>query len=228
LDDDNVIGTLEKLKKEAAEVTLKVLETDGVMQDVEQTTAVYSPLAHMCSSIFFIMEQLNQLHHFYQFSLDFFSDIFNYVLHENPALATVKDYDERLAILTRDLFTVSFKRASLALLNDDRITFAMLLGQIKIRGSPSQLDEAEYDFFLSKDAHLQGEIKAELTEDQRNERIQEFSKIPVFKHLVAHIDTNPDVWTKFWSDSMPELHVPMFWDASDIPGKSFFFLCIVC
>ncbi|KAK3828336.1 MAG: dynein heavy chain [Benniella sp.] len=218
LDDDNVIGTLEKLKKEAAEVTLKVQETDGVMQDVEQTTAVYSPLAHMCSSIFFIMEQLNQLHHFYQFSLDFFSDIFNYVLHENPALAAVKDYDQRLAILTRDLFIVSYKRASLALLNDDRITFAMLLSQIKVRGSPSQLDEAEYDFFLSKDTHLQGEIKAELTEDQRNERIQEFSKIAVFKHLVAHIDTNPDVWTKFWSDSMPELHVPMFWDASDIPA----------
>ncbi|KAF9983125.1 Cytoplasmic dynein 1 heavy chain 1, partial [Modicella reniformis] len=217
LDDDNVIGTLEKLKREAAEVTQKVQETDGVMQDVEQTTAVYSPLAHSCSSIFFVMEQLNQLHHFYQFSLDFFSEIFNFVLHDNPALNTVKDYDQRLEILTRDLFTVSYKRASLALLHDDHITFAMLLGQIKVRGTVSQLDEAEYDFFLSRDPHLEKEVKtAGFTEEQKAERIQEFSKLAIFRNMGTHIDNNPDVWNKFWDDSKAELHVPIFWEPSEV------------
>ncbi|KAI8361054.1 dynein heavy chain [Mortierella sp. GBAus27b] len=216
LDDDNVIGTLEKLKKEAAEVTLKVQETDGVMQEVEQTTAVYSPLANACSSIFFVMEQLNQIHHFYQFSLDFFSDIFNFILHDNPALSAVKDYDQRLEILTRDLFSVSYKRASLALLHDDHIAFAMLLGQVKVRGSPSQADEAEYDFFLAKDTHLSGgDVKAEFTEDQRAERIEEFSKLPVFKNIAMHVANNGDDWAKFWNDSKPELHVPEFWDATN-------------
>ncbi|KAG0320600.1 hypothetical protein BGZ99_004425, partial [Dissophora globulifera] len=206
LDDDKVIDTLETLKREAADVTRKVEETEGVMQEVEQTTAIYSPLAQSCSSIFFVMEQLNRLHHFYQFSLDFFSDIFNFVLHDNPALDSVKDYGQRLDILTRDLFSVSYRRASRALLHDDHIAFAMLLTQIKVRGSPSQADEAEYDFWLSPDSNPTGEITAAFTEEQRAARTDEFSKMITFKGMPEHIGSHPDEWNKFWSDPKAELH----------------------
>ncbi|KAF9336730.1 hypothetical protein BG006_007626 [Podila minutissima] len=218
LDDDKVIGTLETLKREAADVTRKVEETEGVMQEVEQTTAIYTPLAHSCSSIFFVMEQLNRVHHFYQFSLDFFSDIFNYVLHENPNLNGVKDYDQRLDILTRDLFSVSYRRASRALLHDDHIAFAMLLTQIKVRGTASQADEQEYDFLLSPDSNPQGEITAEFTEEQRVSRMLEFSKLSSFQGLPDSVSTNPEPWTKFWNDSKPETCVPVFWDppAADV------------
>ncbi|KAF9140779.1 hypothetical protein BGX30_005985 [Mortierella sp. GBA39] len=215
LDDDKVIGTLETLKREAADVTRKVEETDGVMQDVEQTTAIYTPLAHSCSSIFFVMEQLNRLHHFYQFSLDFFSDIFNFVLHDNPALNGIKDHGQRLDILTRDLFSVSYRRASRALLHDDHITFAMLLTQIKVRGTPSQADESEYDFLLSPDSNPTGEITAALTEEQRVSRMHDFSKLVAFKGMPDHISNNPEVWSKFWSDSRAEAHVPIFWETSE-------------
>ncbi|KAI7825176.1 dynein heavy chain [Gamsiella multidivaricata] len=216
LDDDKVIGTLETLKREAADVTRKVEETEGVMQEVEQTTAIYTPLAHSCSSIFFVMEQLNRLHHFYQFSLDFFSDIFNFVLHENPELNGVKDYGQRLDILTRDLFNVSYRRASRALLHDDHITFAMLLSQIKIRGTSSQADETEYDFLLSADSNPKGEVTAEFTEEQRAERMDEFSKLATFKDMPAHIASNPDAWAKVWNDSKAEVHVPVFWEPSQV------------
>ncbi|KAF9922924.1 hypothetical protein FBU30_006961 [Linnemannia zychae] len=216
LDDDKVIGTLETLKQEAADVTRKVEETEGVMQEVEQTTAIYTPLAHSCSSIFFVMEQLNRLHHFYQFSLDFFSDIFNFVLHENPALNGIKDYGQRLDILTRDLFSVSYRRASRALLHDDHITFAMLLTQIKVRGTPSQADESEYDFLLSPDSNPAGEITAALTEEQRNTRMHSFAKIAAFKEMPDHIANHPDIWSKFWNDPRAETHVPMFWERSEI------------
>ena len=80
LDDDKVIDTLETLKREAAEITRKVEETDVIMKEVETVTAEYLPLAHACSAVFFILEQLNLVNHFYQFSLRFFLDIFDYVL----------------------------------------------------------------------------------------------------------------------------------------------------
>lgn len=222
LDDDKVIGTLETLKREAADVTRKVEETEGVMQEVEQTTAIYTPLAHSCSSIFFVMEQLNRLHHFYQFSLDFFSDIFNFVLHDNPALNGIKDHGQRLDILTRDLFSVSYRRASRALLHDDHITFAMLLTQIKVRGTPSQADESEYDFLLSPDSNPTGEITAALTEEQRISRMHDFSKLAAFKGMPDHISNNPEVWSKFWSDSRAEAHVPVFWETSEADGNILF------
>lgn len=112
LDDDKVIVTLETLKREAADVAKKVEETDIIMQEVDQVTAEYLPLAQASSSIFFVLEQLNVLNHFYQFSLRYFLDIFEFVLLHNPNLVKVQGAKERLAVLLNDIFVVTFKRTS--------------------------------------------------------------------------------------------------------------------
>lgn len=61
LDDDTIITTLENLKKEAAEVTRKVEETDIIMAEVEAVSQQYLSLSSACSSIYFTMESLNQV-----------------------------------------------------------------------------------------------------------------------------------------------------------------------
>ena len=86
LDDDTVIETLETLKKEAAVISRKMTETEGVMNEVEKITLQYSRIANACSSIFAILELLHHLNHTYQFSLQFFIDIFHAVLHSNKHL----------------------------------------------------------------------------------------------------------------------------------------------
>ena len=60
----SIIGTLEKLKQEAAEITKKVEETDIVMAEVEAVTDQYRPLSQACSSIYFTMESLNLVSNF--------------------------------------------------------------------------------------------------------------------------------------------------------------------
>ena len=47
LDDDSVITTLETLKKEAAEITSKVEETDKVIAEIETVSHQYMPLAQV-------------------------------------------------------------------------------------------------------------------------------------------------------------------------------------
>eukprot|EP00112_Aurelia_sp_Birch-Aquarium-sp1_P013630 Seg2899.2 transcript_id=Seg2899.2/GoldUCD/mRNA.D3Y31 product="Cytoplasmic dynein 1 heavy chain 1" protein_id=Seg2899.2/GoldUCD/D3Y31 len=61
LDDDKIIGSLETLKKEAAEVTKKVEETDIVMAEVEAVSEQYRSLSVACSSIYFTLESLNMV-----------------------------------------------------------------------------------------------------------------------------------------------------------------------
>lgn len=61
LDDDTIITTLENLKKEAAEVTRKVEETDIVMAEVDAVSQQYLPLSTACSSIYFTLEAINQV-----------------------------------------------------------------------------------------------------------------------------------------------------------------------
>ena len=84
LEDDHVIDTLETLKREASEITKKVEETDVIMEEVTSVTSTYTPLAKACSSVFFVMEQLGFINHFYQFSLDFFSMSLCFALFNTP------------------------------------------------------------------------------------------------------------------------------------------------
>ena len=107
LDDDKIITHLETLKTEAAEVAKKVEETDIVMAEVETVSQQYVPLAQSCSSIYFTLEGLQQVHFLYQYSLQFFLEIFTSVLSTDD-LKGVKDYAARLSCITNHIFTVSF------------------------------------------------------------------------------------------------------------------------
>ncbi|KAI8974487.1 dynein heavy chain [Pilobolus umbonatus] len=219
LDDDKVIDTLETLKKEAAEITRKVDETNTVMHEVEQTTAIYTPLAHACSSIFFAMEQLNLVNHFYQFSLDFFYDIFTYVIHSNPNLKGITDPTERLEILSRDLFSAAYKRASRTLVHEDYTMYAILLCQIRINGTQEQIDETEYDFLLSGgDAVVGSHLTSAglglptFISDELAQRINEYQTLACFNQLISHIRSNEEEWETFTNHSQPETVVPLCWD----------------
>ncbi|KAJ3331033.1 hypothetical protein HDU76_004259 [Blyttiomyces sp. JEL0837] len=217
LEDDNIIATLETLKQEAADVTKKVEDTDIVMQEVESVTATYTPLAQACSSIFFCLEQLSLLNHFYQFSLDFFTEIFQYVLHQNPNLKTVKDYEQRLTIITKDLFGVTFVRASRALLHEDHLVFGILLSQIKVRNSADQFDDDEYDFLLNG-----GESKStgksvpilEAFGEQIASRFAQLSTLKCFEGLLQKVEGSIGDWKAVLSSPEPEKIVPGTWSKS--------------
>ncbi|KAF9056435.1 dynein heavy chain protein 1 [Panaeolus papilionaceus] len=215
LDDDKVIDTLETLKREAAEITRKVEETEVVMREVEQVTAEYLPLAQACSSVFFVLEQLNIVNHFYQFSLRFFLDIFNYVLHHNPNLKNVTDHGQRRDILLKDLFLVVYKRTSRALIYRDHLMLAMLLVQVKLRGIEDITDELE--FLLESGEGMipstQTQDHALLTSEQVH-RLQNFAKQPIFKPVEEHISSHPDKWISMLQSSTPEHDVPAVWEAS--------------
>ena len=47
-----------------------------------------------------------QVHFLYQYSLQFFLDIYHNVLYENPNLKGATDHTQRLSIITKDLFQV--------------------------------------------------------------------------------------------------------------------------
>ncbi|RIA96574.1 dynein heavy chain [Glomus cerebriforme] len=221
LDNAVVLNTLETLKKEAAEITQKVQETESIMQEVEEVTAQYTPLAQACSSVFFVMEQMNLLHHFYQFSLEYFYEIFQFILHENPNLKDVTDTSTRLDILKRDLFNVSFKRVSRSLLHEDYVTYAILLSQIKMRGSPNAVDETEYDFLLSGGDVVPGShatakelgLPADLFDSDQLCKIKEFITLPCFSNLTRHIASNLSDWKEFMETDSAEDCVPKCWDS---------------
>ncbi|MGH0183385.1 UNVERIFIED_CONTAM: hypothetical protein FKN15_012033, partial [Acipenser sinensis] len=208
LDDDTIITTLENLKKEAAEVTRKVEETDIVMQEVETVSQQYLTLSTACSSIYFTMEALNQC------SLHLFLDIYHTVLYENTNLKGITDHTHRLSIITKDLFQIAFNRVARGMLHHDHITFAMLMARIYLKGINSEPSyDAEFQHFLrGKEIVLTGssvpKVK-ELTSDQAEAMVR-LSRLPAFKDLVSKVEADEQIFIWLESSS-PEQTVPYLW-----------------
>ena len=203
LDDDVVLETLETLKKEAGEISRKMAETEGVMAEVEAVTLQYSTIARACSAVFSILEQLNQLHHFYQFPLQFFVNIFDSVLHGNPHLTSQQDYKERGNIILHDLFVTTYQRTSLSLLQQDRITLAMLLS----KAAPYDMDKNLFDNIL--DSALGGHDIS--TNPEKKPAITtKASQVSALKDHVREISTV--AWDRFSTEESAEECVPKVWD----------------
>ena len=208
LDDDNVIETLETLKKEAAEISTKMTETEGVMTEVEQITLQYNIIARSCSAVFAVLEQLHHLNHFYQFSLQYFVDIFHSVLHGNKRLAAESNHKARMDIILRDLFVNTYQRTSMGLLQKDRITLAMLLAQ----AAPYKMDKGIIDIIL--DESLEG-IDVSTERDRQAEAIAKASRLPIFADQIQKISRSD--WDRFLSEELAENFVPQVWSSTMEP-----------
>ncbi|SPN99639.1 probable dynein heavy chain, cytosolic [Cephalotrichum gorgonifer] len=207
LDDDNVIETLETLKTEAAEISAKMADTEGVMAEVEEITQQYSVIAKSCSAVYAVLEQLHYLNHFYQFSLQYFVDIFHSVLHNNKHLTGLSDYSERRDVIVKDLFINAFKRTALGLLQQDRVTLAMLL----VHASPFAMDKSLLEDITSD--RIQGRDVSTYPE-QKSEAMDRARRIPA---LGDRLDKVPEAdWEKFFTEEIAENFVPRVWDDSDV------------
>ncbi|EJT78073.1 dynein heavy chain [Gaeumannomyces tritici R3-111a-1] len=203
LDDDNVLRTLETLKKEAADISAKMSNTEGVMAEVEEITKGYDIIARSCSAVFAVLEQLHYLNHFYRLSLQYFLDIFHTVLRENPRLAAETDYVKRRDVIVQDLFVTAYQRTALGLLQKDRITLAILLAQ----ASPYRMDRRLIDMIL--DEKVPG---ADLSSN-KDARDQVFAKASRLSALKDKLEKVPSAsWDKFLTEEQAENFVPQVWE----------------
>lgn len=203
LDDDVVIETLETLKTEAAEISRKMTETEGVMAEVESITLQYSRIARACSTVFAVLEQLHHLNHFYQFSLQYFVDIIHSVLHDNSNLVSTNDYSKRAGIILHDLFVRTYRRTSLSLLQQDRITLGLLL----VQASPYEMDKRLLDAVL--DTSSEGydvSSDGQKRRDMQNKAL----RISEFKDYIPEISSAQ--WDQFCTEEFAENFVPPAWD----------------
>ncbi|VDP72907.1 unnamed protein product [Echinostoma caproni] len=224
LDDDKIITRLETLKQEAGEVAKKVEETDVIMSEVETVSQQYVSLAQSCSNIYFTLEAMNQVHFLYHYSLQFLLDVFSHVLSKNPHLKDVRDYAQRLKVITKDLFQVTYNRVARGMLHNDQITFAVLLARIFIKGQISAQSsglESEFNCFLrsqdtlSKDTEGQSTVEGDT--DLANKEQQRCvtrlkSQFEPFKKLDTMIAQKQAEFKSWLSSVAPETCVPTLWE----------------
>jgi dynein heavy chain 1 len=129
----------------------------------------------------------------YQFSLQFFLDIFGSVLLNNPHLNNVSESSARLSIVTTDLFSVTYNRVARGMLHSDRITFCLLLGRIYLKQKPNEPTyDAEFQHLLRGQEGLvqQHAAVAGLSPEQLD-AMHKLSKLKAFKEICNEVQSNP-------------------------------------
>ncbi|KAL9078918.1 MAG: hypothetical protein Q9157_002174 [Trypethelium eluteriae] len=202
LDDDHVIETLETLKKEAAEIAVKVSDTEGVMAEVERITKDYDVVARSCSAIFSTLEKLHYMNHFYQFSLQYFLDIFNGILRQSKESLQETNHRARIDAILKALFVSAYQKTCLSLLQKDRIVLAMLLAQ----ASPYKMNKTLIDNILDKD--LEG-VDVSTEQTRKDEVMARAGKHPALKDGLK--ESSAPEWSAFLSEEVAEVHMPTAW-----------------
>ena len=198
LDDEKVIQTLETLKAEAAEITAKAAETEGVMTDVTHIMTTYERIAQSCSAIFAVLEQLYHVDHFYQFSLQYFVDIFDAVLQTAKA-SSERDSKRRVDSIVHELFSKTYHETSASLWQKDHLTLAMLLAH----AAPFPMDKSLIDVLL--DQGIAGsDVSA--TPELKQQAMTQVSRIGALKDVVSDIAETD--WNSFLEAGQAEDRVP--------------------
>jgi len=247
LDDDSVISTLERLKKEADDISRKVADTDRVIEEVNSVSQKYNPFSVACSSIFFTMDRLCQVHSLYQYSLDFFFGILDDVLNKNNNLQGITDKAERLKIITDNLFENIYRRVTRGMLHDDWIVFATLLCRIHLKVLNTEHNyEKHFNYYLrnrragpaklafdiassslsaansGKSDHPMRSFKPiAWLSNKQNECLESLvqSNLDEFKLIGQKLLEQEELVKQWLESSRPEGNVPLLWDKNLAPSS---------
>jgi dynein heavy chain 1, cytosolic len=210
LEDEEVLRTLEILKREANDISLKAAETDNVLVEVESVTSLYEPLAELCSSIYFCVESFSCLRNTYQFSLQQFFAVFDQILKSSSTSI------DRVTSLRAATLCHYFKAVSQSLWYEDTHLLALMLAQI----SEDAFDKG-WSLFLDP-LHNKVEDSNEVVSDlgvEASSRVKFFVSLPSFRLLLEKLKSSSEViLSNIFSSINPEIEIDII--LSKLGGKS--------
>lgn len=144
LDDPTLVLNLEKTKKTAADIEIKVVEARLTSSQIDEAREHYRIAAERASIIYFILNDLNKINRIYQFSLKAFTVVFNNAIRVAPPDELLQ---KRVENLVDSITFEVFMYTSRALFECDKlILMAQITIQILLRGN--RIEPIDLDFLL--------------------------------------------------------------------------------
>lgn len=144
LEDPTLVYNLEKTKKTAAEIEIKVVEAKVTSKKIDEAREQYRVAAERASIVYFILNDLNKINMIYQFSLKAFTVVFNSAILGTPP---ADDLPSRVANLVDTITFDVFMYTCRALFERDKLIFMSQM-TIQIMLQAKVIDAADLDFLL--------------------------------------------------------------------------------
>uniref|UniRef100_A0A8C7WKA2 Uncharacterized protein n=1 Tax=Oncorhynchus mykiss TaxID=8022 RepID=A0A8C7WKA2_ONCMY len=183
LDDQDLVDNLKKSKVTSNEISVRVETAKDKEKEIDEVRKKYLPIANRGADLYFVLADLTQINYMYQFSLDWFNDMYvkalqvateakslrRAVVVPGTCAPSMGDFNLRLLkmmnAITESIYKVT--EVSLALFVDDQVVFSFLMccnimktnKHNMIVGSTEFLPAEEWKIFLhSAVPHIESEL----------------------------------------------------------------------
>ena len=145
LDDYKLIETLRSSKIKSAEIIVKVSEAEGTEKTIDENRNKYKPVAYRGAILYFCMADLGTVDPMYQFSLQWFKNLFIQAIRLSPKST---DMAERIDGLNNFFTFYVYTNVCRSLFEKHKLLFSFLL-TVRILKGDFLIDTAEWNFLIS-------------------------------------------------------------------------------
>eukprot|EP00746_Dinoflagellata_sp_MGD_P065558 gnl/MRDRNA2_/MRDRNA2_27306_c0_seq1.p1 gnl/MRDRNA2_/MRDRNA2_27306_c0~~gnl/MRDRNA2_/MRDRNA2_27306_c0_seq1.p1 ORF type:complete len:1713 (+),score=337.76 gnl/MRDRNA2_/MRDRNA2_27306_c0_seq1:612-5141(+) len=184
LEDETLINTLSTAKKTSEDINEKVVEVEQTEKEIDRARGSYSVVAFHSATLFFAVVDMAQISPMYEFSLQWFQDLFLTSIDEAQSSNVLED---RLRHLNNQFTSLLFDTVSRALFEEDKTLFVFHIC-LQLEQAKQRIDPAEVRFLLYGSANVVLDHKPNnpanhVMTEQCWSDIVVLSKLPNFKNL---------------------------------------------
>jgi dynein heavy chain len=153
LDDEVLIETLAASKKTSEVIHDRMQEAEKTAEQIDHARNQYREVAKRGSILYFVIASLGMIDPMYQYSLEFFSKLYNMRLNKSQKSPELQ---RRLNILVEDITKSFYTNICRGLFEKDKLLYSFL-NAVKIGLSSGRLSSAEWAYYLKGIEASEGE-----------------------------------------------------------------------
>ncbi|KAJ3180788.1 hypothetical protein HDU85_003867 [Gaertneriomyces sp. JEL0708] len=200
LGDTALVENLEITKSTATDIEQKVEEAKKTEKKINETRELYRPVAARSSLLYFLLNDLWQIHPMYQYSLNAYKVVFQSAIARADKSEEIK---ERVQALIDSITYMVFVYTTRGLFERDKLIFlAQMTFQILI--AQGDMDMQELDFLLRGTRIVNVKSPLDWMTDGSWGMVKALSNMEQFRSLSSDIEGGSKQWKKFCELEVPE------------------------
>eukprot|EP00727_Mastigamoeba_balamuthi_P003136 m51a1_g1282 putative dynein heavy chain axonemal (4140) ;mRNA; f:131088-144324 len=207
LDDEILIDTLRDSKVTSNQIKTRVREAEGTEAKINAMRESYRPIAIRGSALYFVLADLSSIDRMYQFSLTYFSSLFENCILTSPPSDRL---EQRISTLLKNITKAVYNNVGRGLFEQHKLIFSALMAVQISRVQNKTVSDVEWNLFMRGPTDLggggggekegassvPGQV-ADFLSETAWKSLKALEMIQAFEGLTASVTENADAWKKY-------------------------------